>query len=67
MGGALLIERADPVVAIPQALVRQARAGHAPAGISLDGDVLVISASNQQVRYRLEKCGQPGYLLGRLT
>ena len=67
MGGRLLIERADPVVAISHGMIRQVRSGQAPAGISLDGDVLVIDAANQRVSYRLEKCGQPGYLLGTLT
>jgi hypothetical protein len=64
--GRVFIERADPVVAISHGMIRQVRAGKAPAGISLDGDVLVIDAANQRVSYRLEKCGQPGYLLGRL-
>jgi len=66
MGGQLLIERADPVVAITHGMIRQVRAGQAPAGISLDGNVLVIGAANQRVSYRLEPCGQPGYLLGKL-
>jgi hypothetical protein len=64
--GRVFIERADPVVAISHGMIRQVRARQAPAGISLDGDVLVIDAANQRVSYRLEKCGQPGYLLGRL-
>ena len=67
MGGELLVERADPVVAISAALIRQIRAGNAAAGIALDGNVLTIDAANQRVAYRLEKCGQPGYLLGTLT
>ena len=67
MGGRLLVERADPVVAISHGMIRQVRSGQAPDGISLDGDVLVIDAANQRVSYRLEKCGQPGYLLGTLT
>jgi hypothetical protein len=67
MGGQLLVERADPVVAFPEALVSQIRAGTGPAGIGLDGKTLVIDASNQRVSYRLEQCGQPGYLLGTLT
>ena len=67
MGGQLLLERADPVVAITEGMIRQIRAGKAPAGISLDGDVLVIDASNRRVSYRLGACGQPGYLLGTLT
>lgn len=67
MGGQLLIERADPVIAIPDGMVREIRAGQAPAGISLDGDILVIDAANQRVSYRLERCGQAGYLLGTLA
>jgi hypothetical protein len=67
MDGSLFVERADPVVAIPEALVTQVRAGKAPAGLSLDGGTLVIAASNQTVSYRLEQCPQPGYLLGKLT
>jgi len=66
MGGQLLVERADPVVAISEALIRQARAGTAPAGIVLDGATLVINGANQQVSYRLGPSGHPGYLLGRL-
>lgn len=64
--GRLLLERADPVVAVAAALVAAVRAGTAPAGIILDGDTLVIVAANRQVSYRLEACGQPGYLLGYL-
>ena len=67
MGGALLVERADPVVAIPEALVAQCRAGTAPPGITLDGRTLVINAVNQLVSYRLERCAQPGYLLGTMA
>jgi hypothetical protein len=67
MGGALFVERADPVVALAAALIGQVRAGTAHQGMSLDGDVLVIDGANQQVRYRLERCGQPGYLLGKLA
>lgn len=67
MDGQMLIERADPVVAFPETLVSQVRAGTAPAGISLDGRTLVIDAANQRAAYRLEQCGQPGYLLGTLT
>lgn len=67
MDGSLFVERADPVVAISEALVTQVRAGTAQRGLSLDGKTLVIDASNQRVSYRLEKCQQPGYLLGRLT
>ena len=67
MNGQLWLERADPVVAISHGMIRQVRSGQAPAGISLDGDVLVIDAANRQVTYRLEQCAQPGYLLGTLT
>lgn len=67
IGGELLVERADAVVAIPEALVAQVRAGTAPAGLSLDGPVLVIDGSNQRVSYRLGRCPQPGYLLGTLA
>ena len=66
MDGALFVERADPVVAISEALVIRIRAGGAHAGVSLDGRTLVIDAANQRVSYRLEPCGQPGYLLGTL-
>jgi hypothetical protein len=64
--GRVFVERADPVVAISEGLIRQIRAGDAHPDVRLDGDVLVIDAANQRVSYRLEKCGQPGYLLGRL-
>lgn len=67
IGGGLFIERADAVVAIPMILVAQIRAGKAPLGLSLDGEVLLIAASNQVVKYRLERSAQPGYLLGRLA
>ena len=67
MGGELLIERADPVVAIPEALVAQVRDGKARHGFTLDGKTLVIAAGNQTVSYRLEQCPQPGYLLGKLA
>jgi len=67
MDGALFVERADPVVAISEALVARCRAGTAPPGITLDGTTLVISAVNQQVSYRLGRCAQPGYLLGTLA
>ncbi len=66
MGGELLVERADPVVALPVMLIGQVRAGTGPRGLSLDGKTLVIDAANQRVCYRLERSGQPGYLLGRL-
>lgn len=66
MDGRLLAERADPVVALSAALISQVRAGTAHRDLRLDGPVLVINAVNGQVRYRLERCGQPGYLLGRL-
>ena len=64
--GRVLVERADPVVAISEGLIRQIRAGESHPDVSLDGKTLVINGANQQVSYRLEKCGQPGYLLGRL-
>lgn len=67
IGGELLVERADPVVVISEALVAQIRAGNAHAGVSLDGRTLVISAANRQLSYRLEASGQPGYLLGKLA
>jgi len=67
MGGELLVERADPVVALPAALIGQVRAGRGPRGLSLDGRTLVIDAANLRVAYRLERCPQPGYLLGRLA
>lgn len=67
MNGRLFVERADPVVAFTEALVTQIRAGTAPAGLSLDGQTLVIDGSGGQVFYRLEQCPQPGYLLGRLA
>lgn len=66
LGGRLFVERADPVVAISHGMIRQVRAAQAPAGVSLDGNVLVIDAANQKVSYRLEACAQPGYLLGTL-
>jgi hypothetical protein len=62
----IFVERADPAVAISEALIRQIRAGDAHPDVRLDGDVLVIDAANQRVSYRLGKCGQPGYLLGTL-
>jgi hypothetical protein len=64
--GRVFVERADPVIAISEGLIRQIRSGGSHADVRLDGDVLVIDAANQRVSYRLEKCGQPGYLLGRL-
>jgi hypothetical protein len=67
IGGRVFVERADPVVAISEGLIRQIRSGGSHADVRLDGDVLVIDAANQRVSYRLEKCGQPGYLLGTLT
>ena len=67
MDGGLFVERADPVVAIPEVLVAQIRAGKARQGLSLDGKTLVIAAANQTVSYRLERCAQPGYLLGKLA
>ena len=66
MDGALFVERADPVVAIAEALVTRLRAGGGTPGVSLDGGTLVIDAANQRVAYRLGPCGQPGYLLGTL-
>jgi hypothetical protein len=67
MNGQLWLERADPVVAIAEALVTQVRAGTGHPDISLDGKTLVINTANRQVSYRLERCAQPGYLLGTLT
>ena len=67
MDGQLLLERADPAVAFPETLIGKIRAGTGPAGIRLDGRTLVIDAANQRASNRLEKCGQPGYLLGTLT
>jgi hypothetical protein len=64
--GRVFVERADPVVAITEGLIRQIRTGDAHPDVRLDGGTLVIDAANQRVTYRLEKCGQPGYLLGRL-
>lgn len=67
IGGRLFVERADPVVAIAEAMISQVRAGHGHPDCHLDGNVLTIDGSNQQVAYRLERCGQPGYLLGKLA
>lgn len=67
MAGRLLVERADPVVAVSEELIRQIRAGGAHPDVRLDGKTLVIDAANQRVSYRLQACGQPGYLLGTLT
>jgi hypothetical protein len=66
-GGRIYVERADPVVAISEGLIRQIRGGQSHPDVRLDGKVLVIDGANQQVSYRLEACGQPGYLLGTLT
>jgi len=65
--GRVFIERADPVVAISEGLIRQIRAGGSHPDVSLDGKTLVIDGANQRVSYRLERCAQPGYLLGTLT
>jgi hypothetical protein len=65
ISGRLFVERADPVVAIAEAMVRQVRAGHGHPDCTMDGDTLVISGANQQVTYRLGPSGHPGYLLGR--
>ncbi len=65
--GRMFVERADPEIAIAEALIRQVRDGRGHADLSLDGETLVIDGANQRVSYRLERCGQPGYLLGRLT
>ena len=65
--GRIFVERADPVVAISEGLIRQIRAGESHPDVSLDGKTLVIDGANRQVSYRLERCGQPGYLLGRLA
>jgi len=43
------------------------RAGIGHPVMSLDGGVLVIDGANQEIRYRLEPCAQPGYLLGKLA
>ena len=67
LGERLFVQRADPVVAISFGLVRQIRAGEGHADLRLDGEVLVIDAANQHVTYRLERAGQPGYLLGTLA
>ena len=78
MDGQLLLERADPVVAFPESLLRQVRDGAGPAGLSLLGAdpkgrwspdmkgawLLAIDAANEHVRYKLERCKQPGYVLG---
>ncbi len=78
MGGQLLVERADPVVAFPESLVRHVRDGTGPAGLCLLGAdprarwspgtngawLLAIEAANGPVRYRLERCKRPGYVLG---
>lgn len=65
--GRVWVERADPAVAISHGLIRQIREGGNHPDVSLDGDVLVIDGVNQRVSYRLERCGQPGYLLGKLA
>ncbi len=65
--GRVFVERADPVVAISEGLIRQIRAGGSHPDVSLDGKTLVIDGANRQVAYRLKACGQPGYLLGTLT
>lgn len=65
LGDRLFAERADPVVAIAEELVRKIRGGTAHPDLSLDGKTLVINAANQQVRYRLGPSGHPGFLLGR--
>jgi hypothetical protein len=67
LGTRLFVERADAVVAIRASLVSDIRAGTAHPDLHLDGKTLVINGANQQVSYRLERCGQPGYLLGTLT
>jgi len=66
MAGELFVERADPLVALPLALIAQIRAGSGPRRLSLDGKTLVIEAANLRVAYRLERSSQPGYVLGRL-
>lgn len=67
LDGRLFVQRADPQVAIAQALISQVRSGAGHPDISLDGATLVIDGANQRVSYRLERCAQPGYLLGRLA
>lgn len=64
--GRIFVERADPVVAISDGLIRQIRAGEAHPDVRLDGRTLVIDAANQHVTYRLGASPQPGYLLGQL-
>ncbi len=67
VAGRIFVERADPVVAMSEGLIRQIRSGEGHPDISLDGKTLVIDAANQRVSYRLEQCAQPGYLLGTLA
>lgn len=66
LGDRLFVERADPVVAIAEALPRQILEGTAHRDMRLEKGVLVIAAANQEVRYRLAPSGQPGYLRGHL-
>jgi hypothetical protein len=66
LGGRLFVERADPVIALSDALIRQIRGGDAHADLSLDGGVLVVDGANERVVYRLGPSGHAGYLLGRL-
>ena len=65
--GRIYVERADPVVAISEGLIRQIRAGQNHPDVHLDGGTLVIDGANQRVSYRLGQCAQPGYLLGTLA
>lgn len=67
VAGRIFVERADPVVAMSEDLISQIRSGTGHPDCHLDGSVLTIDGANQRVAYRLERCGQPGYLLGRLA
>jgi hypothetical protein len=66
IGGRLHLQRADPVVALSAALIAQIRAGTAHPDLTLDGQVLVIDAVNEQARYRLATSPHAGYVLGLL-
>jgi hypothetical protein len=62
--GRLLVERADPQVAITVALIAQVKAGKGHPDLSLDRGTLVIDGANKRVSYRLGPSGHDGYLLG---
>lgn len=64
--GRIFVERADPVIAVSEGLIRQIRGGGNHPDVRLDGGTLVIDGANEQVAYRLGPSGHPGYLLGRL-